>query len=74
MQNLNDKISNEAQSRPSYLGAVISRFLTFYKIPRHISRPIKSCVFFVNVKEAKQYGIGINISTNKYDYGFSIHS
>jgi hypothetical protein len=26
MDNLNDKLSNEAQSQPSLLGAVISRF------------------------------------------------
>ena len=52
----------------------IKKHITLYKIKRHESRPKKTGFFVVNVRYAKQYGLGFQISTNKYDYGLSIYS
>lgn len=62
---------NEAQKQCT-IHNVIARFFTAYKIKRVYSN--KTQFFFVNVKEAKQYGIGFQINIKGALYGFSIHS
>ena len=64
---------NNTQLNPQlHKHSVIARFFTYYKIKRDHSN--KTQIFFVNVKEAKQYGIGFQINIRGTLYGFSVHS
>jgi len=65
-------MNNNTGTRQSAIQLVIARFFTTYKIKRDPSN--KTQFFFVNVKEAKQYGMGFQINIKGVIYGFSVHS
>ena len=64
-------LSKIAQTKVCIIAFVMARFTT-YKIKRNHSNSTE--LFFVNVPEAKQYGLGFQLNYKGTLYGFSVHS